>query len=1554
MANDIVCENSKIGNPASEWDVVGGGDTTIQGFATDISVNRGETVLFKISTNASAYTINIYRLGYYGGVGARKIATVSPSATLPQSQPACVNNAAANFVDCGNWAVSASWTVPSNATSGVYIARLVRGDTGGSSHVVFIVRNDSSHSDILFQTSDESWQAYNNYGAGGFSLYGANGWFDLPNRGLKVSYNRPFITRGFSIESATWVFGVEFPMIQWLEQNGYDVTYFTGVDAARNGALIKNHKLYTSTGHDEYWSGPHRTNVEAARDASVNLAFFSGNEVFWKTRWENSIDGSNTAYRTLVCYKETLGGAKTDPTSTWTGTWRDPRFTPPADGGKPENSLTGTIFTVNGVGPDNDGNQSIKVPAADGKMRFWRNTAIASLGAGQTYTLPLQTLGYEWDEDLDNGARPAGAFQLSTSTYTLTVNRLLDYGATYGAGTATHHLMMYRAASGALVFGAGTVAWAWGLNKNHDDPFGPPQDPDVNMQQATVNLFADMGVQPVTLQGGLLLAQKSTDTTPPISTITSPATGSAAQRGVPVTVTGTATDSGGGVVGGVEVSSDGGQTWHPATGRQSWTYIFTPLVSGPFQIMSRAVDDSGNLEAPGPGVTISVPLPAAGIDAQASGDSTSLSSTVQTSAFSTSAGNELLLAFVATDYRSGPNTTVSSVNGGGLTWVLVVRTNAQFGTSEIWRTFTPSPLSNVTVTATLSQAAMASITVTTFIGVDISGTNGSGAIGATKSASAPSGAPTASLVTTRNNSWVLGVGNDFDNAIARTLGPGQNLLHQYLTPAADTYWVQMQSSRIPSSGTSVTINDTAPTGDQYNLSIVEVLSPAGGTLFGISGTVSPSSAGSGTLLTLSGPASGSTATDSSGNYSFPNLGNGTYTVTPSKAGYTFTPASQTVTINGGNATSVNFTAAAVPTYVISGTVSPSSIGSGTLLTLSGTANATLTGDSSGNYSFTGLSNGTYTVTPSRAGYTFSPTNRTVTINGASATAINFTGAVVPTFAISGTVSPSSAGSGTVLTLSGTSSATVTADSLGNFSFAGLQNGSYTVTPNKALFAFTPANQQVTINGGNVAGVNFAAASGERIFTTQTPVVTNGTDGPGVNYELGTVFTSGVAGQITAIRFWKASNESGSHTGRLWTATGQLLATVIFSGETASGWQQQNLTTPVSITANTTYVVTVNTGSAYYVATTSGLATSVVNGNLRTLVGNNGVYGTPGQFPMNSYQNSNYFRDVLFVSAPTYTASGAVSPAASGAGTTLTLSGAGTGTVAADASGNYTFSGLANGSYTVTPSKAGFTFNPTSLSFSVSGTNVTGLNFTTTTLTYSLSGAITPATAGGGATVTLTGAANATVTADASGNYTFSGLANGSYTVTPAKTGYVFTPSNQAVTISGANTVNVNFTGEAGVRETIFTTQTPVVTNGTDGPGVNYELGTVFTSGVAGQITAIRFWKASNESGSHTGRLWTATGQLLATVIFSGETVSGWQQQNLTTPVSITANTTYVVTVNTGSAYYVATNSGLATSVVNGNLRTLVGNNGVYGTPGQFPTNSYQNSNYFRDVVLMHP
>ncbi len=205
-----------------------------------------------------------------------------------------------------------------------------------------------------------------------------------------------------------------------------------------------------------------------------------------------------------------------------------------------------------------------------------------------------QVLGYEWDEDFDNGFRPPGSFRLSR-TIADVPQLLLDYGSTYGAGTATHSLTLYRHPSGALVFGAGTCQWSWGLDGNHD---GGTPNPDTRVRQATVNLFADMGVQPATLRPGLVAATASTDTTPPASTVASPPLGASVQLGTVVTVSGTAVDWGGGVVGGVEVSFDAGATWHPASGRESWSYAWTPSVLGAVTIVSRATDDSGNIEIP--------------------------------------------------------------------------------------------------------------------------------------------------------------------------------------------------------------------------------------------------------------------------------------------------------------------------------------------------------------------------------------------------------------------------------------------------------------------------------------------------------------------------------------------------------------------------------------------------------------------------------------------------------------------------------------------------------------------------------------------------------------------------------------------------------------------------------------------------------------------------------------------------------------------------------------------------------------------------------------------
>ena len=596
-ANAIVAENCRPGTPASVWDISGIGDPSIQGFATQISVNRGETISFKIDSDATDYRLDIYRLGHYGGAGARLVETVNPSAQLPQGQDPCDVDAATGLVDCGNWAVSASWHVPATATSGIYLAKAIREDLPGApeaaSHIVFVVRDDAGASALLFQTSDTTWQAYNNYG--GQSLY-AGGSDAAEGRAVKVSYNRPFSTREVD-GGQDWVFNAEYPMVRFLEANGYDVSYISGLDVDRGigggnpNPLLRNHKVFLSVGHDEYWSGGQRARVEAARTAGVSLAFFSGNEIFWKTRWENN-------HRTLVCYKETIGdGAAVDPSTEWTGTWRDSRGAPEG-GGRPENALTGTSFAVNdGVGATG----AVTVPEALRRLRFWRNTALAALPSGDA-TLPEGIRGYEWDEDADNGSRPFGLMHLSSTTVDVG-SRLTNAGDQYGPGTATHHFTLYRAAPpaagvrGALVFGAGTIQWSWGLDTMHDRAPGGAAA-DSSMQQATINLLADMGVsQPqALLLAGLTAATTSDDTVAPVSTIERPAA-APVPAGRAFAVTGTSTDVGG-IVAGVEVSTDGGATWHAAAGTSSWSYSWTPATAGTASIKVRAVDDSGNLATP--------------------------------------------------------------------------------------------------------------------------------------------------------------------------------------------------------------------------------------------------------------------------------------------------------------------------------------------------------------------------------------------------------------------------------------------------------------------------------------------------------------------------------------------------------------------------------------------------------------------------------------------------------------------------------------------------------------------------------------------------------------------------------------------------------------------------------------------------------------------------------------------------------------------------------------------------------------------------------------------
>jgi len=270
--------------------------------------------------------------------------------------------------------------------------------------------------------------------------------------------------------------------------------------------------------------------------------------------------------------------------------------------------------------------------------------------------------------------------------------------------------------------------------------------------------------------------------------------------------------------------TQGATTVATVTAAANGTYTFPSLASGSYTVTPTKTGftfapASAAVTVSGSNVT-GINFTAAGlsVDVTTYKDSSALAATVATPVFSTSAGNELLLAFVsAAASGTQPNISVTGVTGGGLTWSLVRRTNTQFGTAEIWQAFATTTLANTTVTAALSQSMPSSITVMAFAGV-----NPSTPVGASGGGSAASGAPSASLTTQGTNSWIFGVGTDWDHAVARTLGSNQAMLHQNLDANDYTTWVQRQNATTQPAGTVVTISDAAPVADRWNLSIVEI------------------------------------------------------------------------------------------------------------------------------------------------------------------------------------------------------------------------------------------------------------------------------------------------------------------------------------------------------------------------------------------------------------------------------------------------------------------------------------------------------------------------------------------------------------------------------------------------------------------------------------------------------------------------------------------------------------------------------------------------------------
>lgn len=216
--------------------------------------------------------------------------------------------------------------------------------------------------------------------------------------------------------------------------------------------------------------------------------------------------------------------------------------------------------------------------------------------------------------------------------------------------------------------------------------------------------------------------------------------------------------------------------------------------------------------------------------------------------------------------------------------------------------------------------------------------------------------------------------------------------------------------------------------------------------------------------------------------------------------------------------------------------------------------------------------------------------------------------------------------------------------------------------------------------------------------------------------LGLQFYSGVPGSVTGVRFYKGPNNTGTHIGNLWSNTGTKLAQVVFSLETASGWQQANFSSPVNIAANTQYVISYLAPKGHYAIDQyySWPTVSAVPLHVSNLTPGVYAYASKTSFPRSVWNASNYGVDLVFVptvsnQAITYGISGTVT----GSAAKVTLSGVASASANTDASGNYSFSGLPNGSYAVTATQSGFIFTPPTTSVAIAGASKTAVNFTAT-------------------------------------------------------------------------------------------------------------------------------------------------------------------------------------------------------------------------------------------------
>lgn len=477
----IVAENQEAGT--TDW-LVRHFQGDIEAFAYPTSVSSGDHLDLYVDTSAPAFDVYVFRSGYYGGTGGRLMQTIRDVPGIRQPDPH--HDYDTGLTSCANWLSAYRLQIPATWLSGVYIIKVVRPDTGGEYWSIFVLRDDASDADVLYQHGLFTYHAYNRYG--GKSLYTFNsGECETVSgaaRGVKVSLMRPYLDEDYHNLSS--YLRVEYPLVRWLEAQGYDVTYCTNWDvdqAGRPGSdnTLLNHRMFLSAGHDEYWTQGIRDAVTEARDAGVHISFMGANIGYWRVRLEDD-PWSGAPDSVVVTYKTTEAGRE-DPSGSPTGTWRDPTGI-----NAPENALLGIQY----IGDNDDFFFPLRVTSAYSGHRLYRHTDLQTMPPDSYANLGEGVVGWEWDAVVDNGLTPDTLEVIAaTPVYGF---QLRDHGNSDNGTSdfADIHTTLYTAASGALVFATGTIQWAWGLGARAAEVI----DPDPYIQQMTYNVLAEMDVHP--------------------------------------------------------------------------------------------------------------------------------------------------------------------------------------------------------------------------------------------------------------------------------------------------------------------------------------------------------------------------------------------------------------------------------------------------------------------------------------------------------------------------------------------------------------------------------------------------------------------------------------------------------------------------------------------------------------------------------------------------------------------------------------------------------------------------------------------------------------------------------------------------------------------------------------------------------------------------------------------------------------------------------------------------------------------------------------------------